>query len=65
MWIPGRDNSETTGIEGIKANSKAGKVGIYNASGVLVGSDLQSIDNLPAGLYIVNDGQKTKKVIVK
>ena len=65
MWIPGRDNSETTGIEGIKANSKAGKVGIYNASGALVGSDLQSIDNLPAGLYIVNDGQKTKKVIVK
>lgn len=66
MWIPGRDNSETTtGIGSVKANGNGSLARIYNASGVLVGSGIQSVNSLPSGMYIINDGQSTKKVVVK
>lgn len=52
------DAVETTGISSILAdNGNSAKAGVYNISGQLMGNTLQG---LPAGLYIVNG----KKVVV-
>lgn len=64
MWIPGKDASEITGIEEI--SSKAGdNVKVYNQNGMLVYAGSKAGMNLSKGLYIVKEGNKACKTIIK
>lgn len=57
-------DGETTGITGITSSAvadNAGSQNVYNIYGQIVRSGSDSVDNLPAGVYIVNG----KKYIVK
>lgn len=64
MWIPGKDASELTGIEEI--SSKTGdNVKVYNQNGMLVYAGSKAGMNLSKGLYIVKEGNKACKTIIK
>lgn len=59
-------NSASADPDGISTvgntNAANGKVEVYSTSGALVGNSTKS---LPAGLYIVKQGNKVEKVVVK
>jgi hypothetical protein len=59
-----------TGIESIRVKEGNGLVSIYNMSGVLVrkykpenATTTVDLSALPAGIYVVNDGKRTYKVM--
>jgi len=52
----------TTGIKTINGNSDAATQAVYNLQGVKVAA---SASQLPAGIYIVKNGNQTKKMAVK
>lgn len=60
--------SETTGIEGISADSASGAVTVYDIAGRKVG-DYKSLDSakssLKQGMYIVKVNGKTFKIVLK
>ncbi len=62
MWIPGRDASDVTGIEDITAPSN-GNVKVYNQQGMLIYTGSEADMNLSKGLYIIKQGNSTKKVL--
>ncbi len=64
MWIPGRDASDVTGIEDITAPSN-GNVKVYNQQGMLIYTGSEADMNLSKGLYIIKQGNSTKKVLKK
>lgn len=53
--------SAPSGINAV-STSKGALQAVYNLQGMKVGD---SVDNLPAGIYIVKNGDKTKKIIKK
>ena len=59
-------NSASADPDGINTvgntNAANGKVEVYSTSGALIGNSTKS---LPAGLYIVKQGNKVEKVVVK
>ena len=54
-------NDTPTAIDDIAAES-TGKCRVYNMSGMQIGD---SADNLPKGIYIIQSGSETKKMVVK
>lgn len=64
MWIPGKDGSLPTGITAPVSKSSNG-VSVYNAQGMNVYNGPAAGMNLKKGMYIVNDGKSSKKIIVK
>lgn len=50
----------TNGITNATIITPTFEKGIYNVNGILMG---QSLETLPAGLYIVYDGSKTEKIV--
>ena len=56
--VSAKDNG-TTGIEDIKVDNTYGS-GIYNVMGIKLSDNIESLEKLPRGLYIVN-GQKVVK----
>lgn len=70
MWIPGKDATDvldaTTGIKNINPTATTGgTVQVYNQAGQLVFSGNKANMNLQKGFYIVKEGNKTEKVMVK
>jgi hypothetical protein len=55
-------NSITTGVESVEISDVNAAVEVYTLGGVKVAD---SVENLPAGLYIVRQGSKVTKVAVK
>ena len=51
------EDGQTSGINAIESNVKAAAKGIFTLQGVKVGNNAADINNLPAGLYII-DGKK-------
>lgn len=64
MWIPGKDGSLPTGITAPVSKESNG-VSVYNAQGMNVYNGPAAGMNLKKGMYIVNDGKSSKKIIVK
>ncbi len=61
-WNKGKIVEGTpSGIENIVADANA-ETEIYTVSGVKVGNNM---DNMPAGIYILRQGTRTRKVVVK
>ena len=52
-WLKDINYNALTGAE-IAADDLDGRFTVYTLSGVLVGSDLASVDNLGRGLYVIN-----------
>ena len=56
-------SADPNGISTVgNTNAANGKVEVYSTSGALIGNSTKS---LPAGLYIVKQGNKVEKVVVK
>ena len=64
MWMPGRDASETTAIKSVSSSS-TGIVKVYTQNGLLVYSGPATGMHLQQGLYIVKDGDTTRKIVIK
>lgn len=64
MWMPGRDASETTAIKSVSSSS-TGMVKVYTQNGLLVYSGPATGMHLQQGLYIVKDGDTTRKIVIK
>lgn len=65
MWMPGRDASEATGIKENKLSMGNGIVNVYSQNGMLVFSGNKADMHLTPGLYIMKQGNETKKFIVR
>ena len=64
MWMPGRDASEATAIKSVSSSS-TGIVKVYTQNGLLVYSGPATGMHLQQGLYIVKDGDTTRKIVIK
>ena len=64
MWMPGRDASETTAIKSVSSSS-TGIVKVYTQNGLLVYSGPTTGMHLQQGLYIMKDGDTTRKIVIK
>ena len=55
----------TSGIKPIGLDFASGNIAVYDLNGKLVKSNINSISELPRGVYIVKDGRVTTKVVRK
>ncbi|MBQ7422917.1 MAG: T9SS type A sorting domain-containing protein [Prevotella sp.] len=67
LWVDGADASdELTGIHHIEDSmSFSGNLQVFNTSGQLVYSGSQNALNLQPGIYIIKNGTKVQKVMIK
>lgn len=58
-------NGATSGIEDIMTDSQdIADVKVYNLNGINVSDNLDNLDSLPKGIYIVKSNGKTSKIII-
>lgn len=62
-WMDNMIGFKPNAIGNITIDESNAPVSIYNLSGVLVSNG--KADNLPSGIYIVRQGNKTKKLLIK
>ncbi len=71
MWVDGDDCSDgagldiISGIQTVNAPAANGSVQVYNTAGQMVYSGEAANMNLNKGVYIINDGAQTRKVMIK
>ena len=60
QWLKDINYDAVSGVEDIRLDSGRPQYTVYSISGSLIGKDLESIDDLDKGLYIIN-GKKIRK----
>ena len=60
QWLKDINYDTVSGVENLQLDKSSESFTVYSISGSLIGKDLESIDGLDKGLYIIN-GKKICK----
>ena len=60
QWLKDINYDAVAGVDNLQLDKSSKSFTVYSISGSLIGKDLESVDGLDKGLYIIN-GKKTCK----